>query len=226
MEGASLAMEFAEQAISPSSSDTVVSIRPQLNKKKLAEKFRWNPSNADLDRIVSDIWPKSKADRLKDAKGISRRRPPLTSEAQYALREMTEGFFKISFRMDELTEPALKGLAFELRQRADDFRESRHLYNALASMADDQIELIRRKRSGKGIWYANVEVTYWREESEGEILERFHERCEGKAAALEAARRLFVENAHKFADQITVSAEVLTDIEWETARYGDSPVLR
>jgi len=99
--------------------------------------------------------------------------------------------------------------------------EFKHLYNALANMADDQLELLRRKRSGKGIWYAVVEVTYWREEREGEVVESFHERCEGRSAAVAAARRMFVENAHKFSHDRTVSAEIWADIEWETGGHGE-----
>jgi hypothetical protein len=221
MQGAFEVMNLASETSSSMTSGTVVSIRPQLNKKKLAEKYRWQPSNVDIDRINRDIWPKLKTDRLKEAKGTSQRRPPLTSEAKYALSEMTDGFWKFATKMNELTEPGLKGIAFELREKASQFREFKHLYNALANMADDQLELLRRKRSGKGIWYANVEVTYWREEREGDVVESFHQRCEGRPAAVDAARRMFVENAHKFSENRTVSAEVLTDIEWEAGGYGD-----
>jgi hypothetical protein len=67
-------------------SSTVVSIGPRLSNKRHEEKFRWEPTQAHVGRGIRDIWPKRKADRMSEAKGISQKRPPLTSDARQATR--------------------------------------------------------------------------------------------------------------------------------------------
>jgi hypothetical protein len=59
-----------------------------------------------------------------------------------------------------------------------------------------------------------VEVIRWDEEHVGDSVAAYHERCEGKQAAEDAARRLLIEHAGKFAENISIEAEVLTDLEW------------
>ena len=44
-------------------------IGPRLLQKGagLEKEFRREPGKAEIDRVISDIWPKQKADRLKSA---------------------------------------------------------------------------------------------------------------------------------------------------------------
>ncbi|KQY12713.1 hypothetical protein ASD31_15945 [Rhizobium sp. Root482] len=201
-----------------SSSATVVSLRPQLNKKRLAEKFRWEPTKADIDRVVGDLWPASKADRLKEAKGTSKRKPPLSYDASHALTKVSQGFWEIAREIDRLKEPSLKGFAFESRSKAKEDPEYRHLYEALAKMADDRVELLKRKRSGKGIWYAVIEVMHQREDYV-ETVQVIRERCEGRKAAVAAARQLLAKNLHLFDDLVALETRVMTDLEWEVMSF-------
>ncbi|TIL29930.1 hypothetical protein [Mesorhizobium sp.] len=62
-----------------------------------------------------------------------------------------------------------------------------------------------------------VDVTRW-DDGVGTSISNHHEWCEGKAAAIAAARRLLAAHADKFAEDITVEAEVLTDLEWQDRR--------
>ena len=74
-------------------------------------------------------------------------------------------------------------------------------------------------RVGKGVWYALVDVVMW-EDHVGRSLARFHEECIGKQAAVVAARKLLAQHAGDFAENITVEAEVLTDLEWQDRLKG------
>jgi hypothetical protein len=198
-----------------STSATVVSIRPQLSKKRIAEKYRWTPSVADIERVSRDIWPKVKADRLKDARGVSQRRPPLTFDAKQAIRRASKSFWETASALQFLKEPSMKGFIFEARQQAQDDPEHRHLYEALAKMGEDQLELMRRQKSGKGVWYAIIEIFQSQEQGVMESVRVINEKCEGRAAAVVATRRLLAAHANLFGENITLEATVLTDIEWE-----------
>lgn len=202
-------------------SDTVVSIRPRLSKKRFDETYRWEPTPADIDRIIRDLWPTSKADRLKEAKGVSKRKPPLTFEAQHALSKISAGFWEITNEIEGLKEPSLRGFAFEARKRAAEDLEYWHLYTALANTASDQLELLKRQKTGKGVWYAVLEIIMTRPEGFSETIQVFHEKCEGREAAVIATRKLLVQHAGLFNDYTDLEASVMTDLEWEVRAFPD-----
>ncbi|UVK39931.1 hypothetical protein LHFGNBLO_001346 [Mesorhizobium sp. AR10] len=202
------------------SNGTVVALQPRLSKKRAEEEHRWTLGKAELDRIAADIWPKTSSDRLKSAKGISVKRPPLTFDARHALDEATADLWKISHAIDELKEPSLKGFAYEARTRGAAFPEHGALYQAVAQMADEHLEILRRRRVGKGVWYAVVDVIMWDDNHVGTSVGRYHEECYGKQAAVIAARKLLAEHAAEFAENVTVEAEVLTDLEWQDRLKG------
>ncbi len=201
---------------------TVVPIGPALQKKRHAAKYSWEPEQADIDLIVADIWPEGRSERLVSAKGKAPKKPPLTREAKHALREATEPFWGISMAIDRLKEQSLSGLAFEARERAEG-DELGPLFLAVAELAETRFGILRRRRSSKGTWYGFVEVTRWSPDREtGEVIATYHERCEGKRVAIEAARRLLIEHAEKFSDDITVEAGIETDLEWDAAARASS----
>lgn len=55
----------------------------------------------------------------------------------------------------------------------------------------------------------------------GQEIDCVEERCLNRAAALEAARRLLADNAHRFGENITVDAEVVTELEWANVSRRD-----
>ena len=74
---------------------------------------------------------------------------------------------------------------------------------------------------GDGAWYAVVEVTRWRQERGrqfGEAVATFHEKCDGRPAAINATRRLLKEHAEAFDKGLTIEASVCTDLEWEDGK--------
>ncbi len=56
---------------------------------------------------------------VKVAEGKAPRKPPLTREGRNALAEIGAKIGLISWQLTQLTEPALKGLAFEVRRTAE-----------------------------------------------------------------------------------------------------------
>jgi hypothetical protein len=195
--------------------NTIIELRPHAKQAKLRKEYRWEPGKAEIERIIADIWPKKKADRLKSAAGISKRKPPLTFEARHAIDEISGLFWKISSAMEDLKEPSQKSFSFEARERANAEPEYAHLYRAIAEMSDWHLEVQRRRRTGKGVWYALVDITMWDDQRIGNSLGHFHEECVGREAAEAAARKLLREHADKFAENVSVEAEVLTELEWE-----------
>lgn len=196
------------------SGGTVVALQPRRSKKALDNEYRWTPSPAEVDRIVADIWPKRKEDRLKALGGHAQQSPRMTFEAKHVLNQIEPLFWDVARQIEMLKDPSLKALAFQVRQRAISDPDYAPLYRAAAELADHQLELSRRRRTGKGIWYAVVEIMAWKD-GVGEAVERYFERCSSRAAAVSAARRLMAEHVHKFDAEVTVEAELLTDLEWE-----------
>lgn len=193
---------------------TVVELAPRLSKKKIANEYRWELKKTDVDRIIRDIWPKHKSDSLKQLKGVSPRKPSLTFDARRALDEIAEGFWKTTSAIDRLKEPSLKGFIFEAQQRSRDEPDYDHLYQAVAETAKRSLEIARRRRSGKGVWYALVEIMEWRGDGITETIGHFYEKCLSRSEAVAAARRLLAEHAHNFGVDVTVEAEIMTDLEW------------
>lgn len=206
--------------IASQQSGTVVALRPHKSKRRLEQEFRWEPQKADIERVIADIWPKKKADRLKSVVGVAKRKPALTWDAKHALNEISANFWKISHAIDELKEPSQKSFGYEARERARTDPDFPHLYRALADMSDWYLEVQKRKRTGKGTWYGVVEVTLWRD-GVGEAAERFFEKHDGRDAAVSAVRRMLAEHADKFNDYTTVEAELLTDLEWQQRAYPE-----
>lgn len=100
----------------------VVSLTPALKRRKFQQEHRWNLTKEHLDWIAADIWPSENDGspaHVSIATGKELRRPPLTYEAKESLRKIDEKLASVGFELDRLSEPALKGLAFEARQRAE-----------------------------------------------------------------------------------------------------------
>ncbi|WP_152044504.1 hypothetical protein [Aureimonas psammosilenae] len=202
---------FAEKA----GGGKVVSLQPKLDRKMADFRHRWEPSAQDIQLVVDDIWAKKGAKRLKDAKGIASRRPPLTYEAKEAIREISKDFWRVPMHLSRLTEPALKSLAFEARQRVKEDREVAPLFKAVAEMADVRAEVVRRRRMKGGIWFAVLELHRRIDENSHDIEHVRHEECKGRVAAEVAARRMLVEHAKHFSLDVSVELRIVTDLEWQ-----------
>jgi hypothetical protein len=198
------------------SKSKVIDLSPKLNREKWEREHRWELSKDDLDLISADLWKMKKAEVAKvvQAKGVSPIPPPLTSEARNAVREIQTHIFGIDGKLEFLTEPALKGLAFEARSLASkDFNNA--VWLGIADAADRRREILARYRVGTGVWYASVDVIRWNlSRHSGETESFVHEKCNSKKEAEEVARRLLAENAKHFSAETSVEARVVCDLEW------------
>lgn len=207
-----IVMESAFQT-PESNQQKVVSLDRRRKKKDFIEEFRWTATPADLDIVSRDIWPKSKTDRLKLAEGTSKKKPALTWDAKRALQECGENFGKIPHTISNLKEPSLKAFIHEALARAKTDPDFGPLYRALSEMAQLELDIVRRRRTNKGVWYAVVDIMRWRDHT-GETVASFHECCKSRTDAEKAARRLLAEHASKFNFDTTVEATIVTDLEW------------
>ena len=134
----------------------VVDLGPKLKRKKWEQENRWDMTKDDLDLIAADLKIdgfQKDGPRLRAISGSAPRREPLTYEARSAIQEIEAVMFRITGQIERLTEPALKGLAFEATGRAEDDP----LWSGIAAAAERRREILRRHRTGKGIWYAVIE---------------------------------------------------------------------
>lgn len=219
VDGVQDARDLVRGSLRASNSGTVVELESHAKKRELNQKYRWDPGKSEINKIIADTWPKQKTDRLKYVKGVSKRKPPLTYDARHSLDEISSIMWKIPHQIGRLKEPSLRGFAFEARKLSEEDPDYPELYAAIADMADYQIELSRRKRTGKGIWYAVVNVMHW-DDAFGQHIETHHQRCCDRKEAVCAARQLLTEYAPRLDHNITIETELLTDLEWQ--RRGES----
>jgi hypothetical protein len=116
--------------------------------------------------------------------------------------------------LDRLSEPALKGLAFEARERAEG--ES-GLWAGLADECDHLREIRARRRTGRGVWYAVIEAERPDPDDAGvaHVDDVAFEKCQGKKAAAEAARRLLKEHADSLREDVMLRSALYCELEWE-----------
>jgi nucleoid DNA-binding protein len=194
----------------------IVDLSPKLNREKWERERKWELSKQQLDVIADDIWKRKLAATAKvmQAKGAAPRPVPLTHEAKEAIREVATQLYGIDLTLQQLSEVALKGFIFEIEARAA--REGNEpLWLGLAASADRRREIKARHRTGKGSWYAQVDVTSWDEAcNTGQIILSKEEKCASKKEAEKAAQRLLAEHAKYFSATHSVDASVFCDLEW------------
>jgi len=208
----------------------VVDLRPDFERKKWEREHLWELTADDLDRITAAVWPwaagESEDGGVRTVKGKAQKVPPLTRDGEEALRKIRRAIHDIDFAMDELSEPALKGLAHELRRVARLYRDEGPYCEAAATAADKEREIKARHRTGRGAWYATVQVWLHNEErTRSDAIDTIEERHDSRPAAMEAARRMLAENAHRFDRYVSVEAAVISELEWvpiEAERSNDS----
>ncbi|MBR0936985.1 hypothetical protein [Bradyrhizobium jicamae] len=200
--------------------DKVVDITAKLNREKWERENWWTLSKENLDLIADDVWKRRRIAEAKvqPAQGVEPKPPTITHEAKEAIRLIQDEVMRINFKIEPQTEATLKGIAFEARRRSrEDFDNP--VWRGVAESADQRREILARYRTGSGIWYAYVELTRWDlARHEGESFGMFHERCNSKKEAEEAARRLLTEHAKDFSVEVGVEARVVSELEWEGDR--------
>jgi hypothetical protein len=194
----------------------VVDLQPELKRKKFKDQYRWNLTVEDLNRIKADLWPHlADAEEIKTITGKAAKRPPLTHEAKDALADIEARVGSISQALEDLSEPALKGLAYEANGMAKASRRVRFLWSAIAQQAERERKIKAHHRTGRGVFYAVLHVWHQDSPRERTEIDTVEVQCNGKKAAVEAARHLLAENAHRFSEHLTLEVEIASDQEWE-----------
>lgn len=209
-----LAMDFVFSG--PHAQGKVVDLVPEIKRQKFHAEHRWNITKDELDRLAADIWPaiNGAAVNVQTVQGKAPKKPPMTWEGKQALAEIGGKIASISRAIDDLSERSLLGLAFEARRTAD-FGEDASLWSGLADECDRQRAIKARRRTGKGGWFAVIEMFVEESRRVSRASDLAYERCEGKDAAIAAARRLLAEHADKFSDKVTLEARIYSDLEWK-----------
>jgi hypothetical protein len=198
------------------SAGKVIDLSPKLNREKWERENLWTPSKADLDAIADDIWKRKSAasPKVTRATGVLTKPPALTWEAKEAIREIQSNVWSIGGKLERLEAPTLKSVSFEALKMGEG-DQNKALWIAVSDTADLRREILRRHRTGEGIWHATVEILRWdATHHSGESSASFHERHNSKAEAEEAARRMLVENAKYFSANTSVEASVVCELEW------------
>ena len=196
----------------------VVDLRPNIERKKWEREHRWDVSAEDLDRLTAAVWPWANGEPeggVQSVKGKAQKVPPMTHDGEEAFSKIRRSIIDISMELERLSEPALKGVAYEARRVGRLYQGEQSFHDVVAAKADHHREIKARYRTGKGAWYADLQVWLWNEARDSsEVIEHIEERCNSKPAAIAAARRLLAENAHRFDANIIVEVEVLSELEW------------
>ena len=157
-----------------------------------------------------------------EGKGTAKKPPPLTHAGEEAPSSIQSKIDRIKFTLEELSEPTLNGLAFALRRSARAYQGESAFYEIAAVEADRQREIRARYRTGKGAWYAQLQVWKWNDtRSQGREIKTIEERHKSKSEAIEAARRLLAENAHLYDIEISLDAQVISELEWVPIKRTD-----
>jgi hypothetical protein len=194
---------------------TVVDLGPSIKREQWKREYRWELSKEDLDMIAADIWGDlPEGTKRKNVKGTAPKPPPLSYRARDALQEIDYKIAQIDFQLGQLSESALKAVAFRVTQKARAGREE-VVWNGVAALADYYCDLQARHRRGKGKWFAVIEArTSFPEEERSSVECIAFKECNSKREAEEAARVLLAENAKHFTQSTSIEARLYCDLQW------------
>lgn len=194
----------------------IVDLQPAIRRRDWEKEHRWDLTAEDLNRIVAVLRPDLADDvqQIKPVAGTAPKKPPLTYEAKSALDDIRHHLFDVEQKLARLSEPALKGLAYEARRMSRDIYDPSCLYAGLAAEADRHREIKARHRTGKGTWYAVLHVFMEEDARSMREIDTVVEACAGQKAAAEAGRRLLTANAHRFSECTTLDVRLYSELEW------------
>ncbi len=121
--GSAVAALSTDRAVRQAPTDgPVVDITARIARRRWEEHNRWEPSPADINRIIHIIWPETAGRPVKRPKtitGVRKRRPPMTLEAKQTISKCREAVWSIVSRLDDLSEPSLKAVIGKIEGLAE-----------------------------------------------------------------------------------------------------------
>ena len=203
-------------ATRPKNKSSVVDLVPEIKRRELDARDRWTLTADDLDKLAADLWPgvHGPAPEVTTVKGVKPRKPPLTHEGRWALQRIEERVNAITVELGGLSERALKGLAFEAMRMST--LEDKAIWRGVADEAKRSETIRAAHRTGRGDWYAVVEVS--REDRDHpHVIEQLtvaHVKCASRKEAIEAGRKLMAEKVGWLDGGITVEVTLRSALEW------------
>lgn len=218
-----LGMTHYDQAIARR--EGIVDLSTEFRRRQWERLNRWEPTPADITRIVHAIWPEQAGRHVEKVRSIEtswKRRVPVSRQAKYIIGECRSHVWAIRHQVGKLEDSDFKGFAVEAAEhaaQAEDVVEAA-IWEGVARAAERELERRRAWKARKGRWYAVVERTVWeghdRSRGRSDVMEWVE--AAGKDAAVEAGRELLRKHADQFDENTTVDVEIYPEIDWQPPR--------
>ena len=221
IESAVTASETHEALRQASTTGPVVDITGRIARRQRDEHNRWEPTPADINRIIHVIWPETAGGPVKRPKSISgvrKRRPPMTHEAKHVERECHSPVSRIVMEIDRLSDRSLKAFIAKLKESEEaETPGYREVWQGIRHAAENLLAISKARKSSKGKWFAVAERYIWEEvdhssATRAEFVECVE--CKGKKAATAKCRELIKKYADQFDERVTVELQIYPEIEW------------
>ena len=205
--------DVAYQEKSKDPAGRVVSLVPELKRRELEARYRWSVTQDIVDRIAADIWPGiyGPAPEVGSVKGTAPRRPPLSWQARDTLLLIGKSLDQVDHALSTLSEPGLRGLAFEAERTAT--VEHAALWRGVAAHARHRRAVLAAHRTGRGGWFAVV-TSYRREQGRERVIDVADARAKTQREAIAAGARLMADKAHWLGPDVRLSVVILSALEW------------
>jgi hypothetical protein len=92
------------------------------------------------------------------------------------------------------------------------------LFGGFVAVADGELASRARWKNSNGTSYAVVTIYRAISKNFSDTVAECHRKCDGKKAAIEAARELLTEHACRFDIKVSIEADVFPEGEWIPAR--------
>ena len=207
--------EWFDVAFAEKSQDggRVVSLVPELKRRELEARTRWTVTQDIVDRIAADIWPGiyGPAPEVGSVKGKAPRRPPLSWQARDTLLAIGKNLDEVNHELLFLSEPGLRGLAFEAERTAT--IEHAALWRGVAAHARRQRAILAAHRTGRGEWVAVV-TSLRREQGRERVIDVVDARAKTQKEAIAAGAKLMAEKAHWLGPNVRLTVAIVSALEW------------
>ncbi len=227
IESAITASETHEALRQASNTGPVVDITGRIARRQWEEHNRWEPTPADINRIIHIIWPETAGRPVKRPKtisGVRERRPPMTLEAKRTISKCREDVWSVVSRLDDLSEPSLKAVIGKIEGLAEknDDLGALEIWEGIRAAAEKILAVHKARRSNKGKWFAVVERAIWRPgaSTTGRVDVLDHARCNGRKAAITKCREFLRKYADQFDENSSIDVQMYPEIEWLALPYS------
>jgi hypothetical protein len=190
--------------------------------RRAQARWRWTPTPAEITAIVHTIWPEAAGRKMKlppYESGASKRRYPVTEEAEKAASKCSRHIRKLRSAIDVLSDQDLKGILSRVEEESQIIGQgTEHLWRGLGGLAEWMLKARRARTSPKGTWYVSVDMLV-REGDEPWVtfdMKRLENIvCKGRAEAEAAYRACWAKYAGRFTYDTKFEIEICPEIEWD-----------